>query len=144
MPDCKHPYFGDKGGLDRHKREVHGSKTYCCPITSCKRHARGFPRKYNLSEHQKRCHPDQSLNAAIASIQRSPNRTIFDRTEKEKLQIGDDEASSPEMEINTGVGKARDGRLREKLERLCALRTEIDGDIEALKRALDVLGDSSL
>jgi hypothetical protein len=64
--NCKHTRFGDKGGLGRHNREVHGSQTHCCPITSCNRHVRGFPRKYNLFEHQKRCHSSQSPNFGTA------------------------------------------------------------------------------
>jgi hypothetical protein len=66
VPNCKHTRFGDKSGLDRHNREVHGSQTHFCPITSCKRHVRGFPRKYNLFEHQKRCHSSQSPNFGTA------------------------------------------------------------------------------
>jgi hypothetical protein len=44
---------------DRHKREVHEpTKLRCCPVVTCKRHTKGFPRKYNLFEHMKRCHPN--------------------------------------------------------------------------------------
>jgi hypothetical protein len=49
--NCKHTCFGDKGGLDRHNRNAHGPQTHCCLITLCKRHVRGFPRKYNVFEH---------------------------------------------------------------------------------------------
>jgi hypothetical protein len=63
---------------------------------------------------------------------------------KQGVRIGDEEASSPEMVISGDVANASGGRLREELERLCALRGEIDGDIEALKRTLDILGESSL
>jgi len=143
VPNCKHPRFGDKGGLDRHRREVHGSKTYCCPNASCKRHTKGFPRKYNLFEHQKRCHPTTS-----ASMQRSLNRTHFDGVVPEELGRGDEEPSSPEMTITGDVARFGSGKLQERLERLCALRVEfksniveLDGDIEALKRTLDVFGE---
>jgi len=123
VPNCKHTRFGDKGGLDRHISEVHGSQTHCCPITSCKRHIRGFSRKYNLFEHQKRCHSFQSPNLAPPSILRQ--------------QESYDDGSSPEMIIGGG------GRLREKLDNLYKMRAEIEVDIEAVKRSLNLLGEDS-
>jgi hypothetical protein len=36
------------------------------------------------------------------------------------------------------------GRLREKLDNLYKMRAEIEVDIEALKRSLDLLGEDSL
>jgi hypothetical protein len=54
----------------------------------------------------------------------------------------DEESSSPDI-MTMDVGRNSGGRLREKLERLCKLRAEIDGDIEALKRTLDILRESS-
>src|ERR1700730_7089371 len=50
---CNGKNFGDKGGFERHKREVHGSKVYKCPVLYCKR---GFKRRYNLVRHQMRAH----------------------------------------------------------------------------------------
>ena len=136
--NCKHPCFRDKGGLDRHDREVHGSQTYCCPIASCKRHVRGFSRKYNLFEHQKRCHSSQSPNLAPPSILRQQNHTSDSmRGQQESYEGG------PSSEMVTGSGEM----LREKLENLYKMRAEIEVeievDIEALKRSLDLLaGDS--
>ncbi|KAH8654638.1 hypothetical protein BGZ60DRAFT_435756 [Tricladium varicosporioides] len=145
VPNCKHPRFGDKGGLDRHKREVHGSKFYCCPNISCKRHTKGFPRKYNLFEHQKRCHPTASV-----SMQRSLNLTHFNGVLPEELGGGDEEPLSSEMTITGDVARFGSGKLQERLERLCALRAEfknniveLDDDIEALKRTLDIFRESS-
>ncbi|KAH8598583.1 hypothetical protein B0O99DRAFT_44914 [Bisporella sp. PMI_857] len=129
VPDCKHTRFGDKSGLDRHNREVHGSQTYCCPITSCKRHIRGFPRKYNLFEHQKRCHSSQS-----PSILRQQNHTNYSMNGQQESYKG---GSSSEMVTEGG------GRLKEKLENLYKMRAEIEVDIEALKRSLDLLGEDS-
>jgi hypothetical protein len=143
VPGCKHPWFGDKGGLDRHNREVHGSKTYCCAIPTCKRHTRGFPRKYNLFEHQKRCHPGQSLNAALTLTRTSQNHTSFDHEGPEEAQYGDEEASSPEVTVTWDMTRAGGGRLQEKLESLYVLRMEIDNDIEALKRVADILDGPS-
>lgn len=51
--------------------------------------------------------------------------------------------SSPDMTVTGDVIRSGGGRLQEELERLCALRVEIDGDIEALKRTMDILGNSS-
>ncbi|KAI9841844.1 MAG: hypothetical protein M1838_003362 [Thelocarpon superellum] len=61
--DCGAPPFGDMGGLYRHLREVHrvreGDRAvteYFCPEKQCERHKRGFPRRWNLTEHQRRVH----------------------------------------------------------------------------------------
>lgn len=60
---CDAPAFGDAGGLFRHQREVHKSREgdrvlseYFCPDVRCERHTRGFPRRWNLMEHQRRIH----------------------------------------------------------------------------------------
>ncbi|KAH8774234.1 hypothetical protein BGZ57DRAFT_855011 [Hyaloscypha finlandica] len=101
VPNCKHTRFGDKGGLDRHNREIHGSQTHCCPITSCKRHVRGFPRKYNLSEHQKRCHSSQLPNLAPLSILEQQNHTSDSMKGQQESYEG---GSSPEMATGGGGG----------------------------------------
>jgi hypothetical protein len=141
---CKHPRFGDKGGLDRHRREVHGDKTHCCPISSCKRHIKGFPRKYNLFKHQKLWHPGQSPNSALAVIRTSEARINLEGEGMEEAQVQDEEASSPEMTITSDLTVTGSGKVQEKLRDLLALRAEIDLDIEALKRALNILEGSSL
>jgi hypothetical protein len=81
-------------------------------------------------------------------MQRSLNRTHFDGVVPEELGRGDEEPSSPEMTITGDVARFGSGKLQERLERLCALRVEfksniveLDGDIEALKRTLDVFGE---
>lgn len=55
--------FGDKAGLLRHLREVHGKRTpgqpaqiFKCPEINCKRHDRGFGREHNMLEHHRRIH----------------------------------------------------------------------------------------
>lgn len=80
-------------------------------------------------------------------MQRSLNRTHFDGVVPEELGMGD-VPSSPEMAITGDVTKFGSGKLQERLERLCALRVEfksniveLDGDIEALKRTLDIFGE---
>jgi hypothetical protein len=145
---CKHPRFGDKGGLDRHKREVHGEKTHCCPIPSCKRHIKGFPRKYNLYKHQKNCHPGQSPNSALAVIRSSGAHINLEGEGMEEMQVQDEEASSPEMTITSDLITSDliitgSGKIQEKLRELLELRAEIDLDIEVLKRAANILEGSS-
>jgi len=73
-------------------------------------------------------------------IERSQNRTYFDHEGTEGARYREEEASSPEIMV---TGDVSSGRLREELERLRALRVELDSDIQALERAMDILGDSS-
>jgi len=140
VPGCKHPRFGDKGGLDRHKREVHGgSQSYCCPITSCKRNTKGFPRKYNLFEHQKRCHPGQPPNTSMLLTRTARSRTNSHRQGTEDAGYGDEETSSlGRLEYGDVVGNGGGG-LQEKLERLRAQRAELDKDIEAVERIMTLV-----
>ena len=65
------------------------------------------------------------------------------------LGKGDEEPLSPEVTITGDMAKFGNGKLQERLEMLCALRmefknniTELDGDIEALERTLDIFGES--
>ncbi|KAK0116290.1 hypothetical protein ONS95_013312 [Cadophora gregata] len=54
--NCKAREFTNPGDLKRHQRTVHSKGAFFCPISSCKRHARGFGRKDNRDEHLKRVH----------------------------------------------------------------------------------------
>ena len=111
LPNCKFPRFGDKAGLGRHKREVHGPNMYYCPIVSCKRHTKGFSRTYNLSEHRKRCHP-----AASASMQRSLNHTHIDGVLPDDLGRGNKKSSSSETTKFGDVARLGSWGLEDKLK----------------------------
>lgn len=145
VAECKRPRFSDKGGLDRHKREVHGPRTYRCPITSCKGHSKGFARKYNLYEHQKRCHPGPPSSSTRGRDQAPRNLVRVDSTEHDRTEGVRDEggASSPSTMLIDDVVGAKTGRLHEKISQLLVVRAEIDRDIEALKRAVDILDNAS-
>jgi hypothetical protein len=82
-------------------------------------------------------------------MQSSLNRTHFDGVLPEELGRGDEEPLSPEMTTTGDVARFGSGKLQGRLERLCALRVEfennikeLDGDIEALKRTLDIFGET--
>lgn len=140
-PGCKHPCFDNKGSLDRHRREVHGSRTYCCPFVTCKRHIQGFPRKYNLFEHQKHCHRGYSPNTApggcIPSFQ--PRTSLCGRGSEGGISSGGDVSSPMEMPITKDVTRANAGGLLEKLEGMYALREELCNDIATVEGALHIM-----
>lgn len=58
---CRVNNFATSGDLKRHEREVHAAPTFVCPITSCKRHRKGFSRKDNLAQHMRRTHEAPAL-----------------------------------------------------------------------------------
>jgi hypothetical protein len=91
-----------------------------CPVASCKRQQKGFPRKYNLFEHMKRSHPNFSQKGQ-------------DRTQGEEAEI---------RGTRDGISSGG-GRMIEELERLCAIKAKVDGDIRALERTMSILGDSA-
>ena len=110
---CAGKNFGDKGGLDRHRREVHGTETYTCPITSCPRNKHGFGRKYNLLLHQNRRHRLQT-----PSLHRARSNTSGDIVERSTAIEGD---------VNSNQA------LQSKLRNLQVLRARLDKDIVSLQ-----------
>lgn len=144
---CKGRDFGDKGGLSRHQKEVHGinnPKIYLCPVRTCKRHQKGFPRKYNLFDHQKRRHPQPStpLPAPSQILRQLGEETRESNTNEGP---GDDTRREAAMvdysSANLTIGE---GELRAKLQNLHAVRMELDGDILTLEKALGIIGDTYL
>jgi len=91
-----------------------------CPVALCKRQQKGFPRRYNLFEHMKRCHPN--FNGREQDCTRGEHAEI--------MGAGD-------------VIKSGGGRIRDELERLSSIRAEVDEDIRALERAMSIIGDSA-
>ena len=60
---CNVKPFGDKAGLIRHSREVHGAQAeggaapdFRCSVAGCKRGRKGFSRQWNLDQHYRRMH----------------------------------------------------------------------------------------
>ena len=142
---CNHKSFGDKGGLDRHKREVHGSQVYTCPILSCKRNKKGFHRRYNLLEHQKRAHgsqPSRLLRACSDTLDELSEGE--GRTQTPQCEIGGETldggevGSADTMRGESNVSSPQD--LRMKLRDLRIMRAELDEDIRTVERALSIMG----
>ncbi|KAH7403322.1 hypothetical protein BKA64DRAFT_446990 [Cadophora sp. MPI-SDFR-AT-0126] len=113
-PPCTNVPFSDQTCLSRHVREKHGSEMYYCPISTCKRYRKGFPRRFNLLAHKRRCHPEQasSLNELLKDSPR--------------------EGTS---------GSRGDNRLWAKLNELKELRHEIDEEIGTLEDASRIMSD---
>jgi hypothetical protein len=81
------------------------------------------------------------------AVARGPNnRAKFQHGPSEVAQDEEQELPSPAMSFmkpTSDVPRASTIRLREKLRDLLALRAEIDRDVDALKRTIDILDDSS-
>jgi hypothetical protein len=145
---CNYRRFGDKAGLTRHLREVHGTEVHYCLFVLCNRNSRGFPRKYNLIQHQKRCHSDQSTHLQRET---SPSSSL------DLLQGGDDIAkpglppiretdrlSGTEIDCTRGESSSQvEDRVMKRLRELKILRAEIDRDIAMLEGTLGLIGENS-
>ncbi|PVH87166.1 hypothetical protein DL98DRAFT_268277 [Cadophora sp. DSE1049] len=114
-PPCTNRSFSDPTCLTRHIREKHGSEMYYCPISTCKRYRKGFPRRFNLLSHKRRCHPDQasSLNEVL------------------------EESST----AGRGDGFRNDNSLWVKLNELRELRRGIDEEIGTLEDAARIMSE---
>jgi hypothetical protein len=144
-PSCNRKSFSNKGGLDRHSREVHSSLSYTCPVQSCPRSKRGFNRRYNLWQHQKKHQPlgPSKFLQSYSSTPEEPSRSEIEIRNPEHedniLELNSDETNQsllvPGDEEITG-----DQSLHAKLRALKTLRAEIDGDIISLEKALKIMG----
>jgi hypothetical protein len=130
---------------------------YYCPYLSCERHTRGFPRKYNLVQHQRKCHGDQqSLHTHTIRGQAKASGSSLDLTEHESIytELGSvanaeiDGESGTDITYTTGDSYPKgEDRMRHKLRFLKAQRAEMvqefDRDIATMERALSLMGEYS-
>jgi len=73
----------------------------------------------------------------------SRDLTHSHREGTEGVPDGDEEGSSPDVTDTGGGARTGSGRLQEELARLYELQVEIDSDIQVVKRALEIVGESS-
>jgi hypothetical protein len=145
---CNGKNFGDKGSFERHKREVHGSQTYKCPVLSCKRHKKGFNRRYNLLEHQRRAHSAQPSGYFRASYSTADEVSEGNgSTPTPEREIGAEAMDEGEVEsaieMRGDVTMNSRQEIRAKLRALLKMRAELDEDIRSMKSALRIMGDES-
>lgn len=128
MPNCIAPPFGDAGGLFRHRREVHRRNSsnvqigdgkdsntngdtdlvieHFCPEESCQRSLKGFPRRWNLREHQRRVHQVQLHSSAPG---RAPRHSDGDRDGANNLKRSISTVScSSSASVTSNVAKTAD------------------------------------
>ncbi|KAH9223708.1 hypothetical protein DL95DRAFT_440621 [Leptodontidium sp. 2 PMI_412] len=139
---CNNLTFGEKAGLHRHRREVHGLAKLFCPFPSCRRYSRGFPRQRNLDVHLKTQHKGLGLSEE------------GDVVLSDELQNSGFEGGEGEIGLITGGGEIDGGKmmcvdmssLHLKLRELEVEKREleicqsrVDEDILALKRVLQIV-----
>ncbi|KFY15645.1 hypothetical protein V492_01842 [Pseudogymnoascus sp. VKM F-4246] len=134
---CNSKSFSNKSGLERHKREVHSSQQFKCPILSCHRSKRGFHRRYNLSEHQRRVHGSQSSNFP-ASCSNSEDVFESEGTTSPECEV-DAKEENRDMEITDAGSNTRE-EVMSKLRDLRTIREELNEDIKSMERVLSIMG----
>lgn len=158
---CTSRPFGDKAGLVRHGREVHGksnrgqpAQTFACPEVNCKRHHRGFAREYNMLEHHRRIHEEPTVDGVVVKAQgfesvRDQMR-LSSRAKEDSPSGGCSESNDSALETADKLSGHRQGSsgttlqvLRAELERLKAQRERalqtFDEEIEALSTSLRIM-----
>ncbi|KAI9804241.1 MAG: hypothetical protein M1833_007048 [Piccolia ochrophora] len=162
---CDAPAFGDAGGLFRHQREVHKTRDgdrpiteYMCPELRCERHKRGFPRRWNLMEHQRRVHglekgtvssPTANERRIIKQVKRSdsqPSRVPSSGSDDRFYQSMSSVCNSPIARRNSKSSNSPTTMgLLKKLEELELTKKKLEGEtkkisenIQAVKHTLDV------
>ncbi|KAH7319354.1 hypothetical protein BKA65DRAFT_100629 [Rhexocercosporidium sp. MPI-PUGE-AT-0058] len=126
--ECRNRKFSDQACLSRHLREKHDPEMHYCPITTCNRHRKGFPRRLNLLAHKRRCHPNTFSHSFVDSSQVSPK---------------DNDVIDNELLVAGGVSEVgyleADDRLGIKLKALMDLRVELASDLDVLDREIGIL-----
>jgi hypothetical protein len=133
---CPHPQFKDNAGLQRHTREVHHStetrKIFTCPIKTCKRNLKGFARKYTLRDHLRHFHPKFAEEPTELLAQTSP---LEQQRENFPTQDGAFTENPNPVSSGNGLGES----LAQRLVRLKNIRQELEKDIKAIERTLDIM-----
>jgi hypothetical protein len=140
---CKGNAFGDKASLHRHETEKHGkhsAKRYLCPVESCPRARKGFPRKSNRNLHVTTRHHDFSFA--------TPGGIMEDGGASESPEQAVDEGLGTQLDCGAGEMAAVENRrglefkLKELEKEKSALdlrRSRVDEDIRALKRSIQLV-----
>ncbi|KAH8594465.1 hypothetical protein B0O99DRAFT_178594 [Bisporella sp. PMI_857] len=129
---CTVNSFGTKGDLQRHHRQVHERHQFRCPVYSCDRHNQGFGRKDNLREHLRRMH---SLHDNGSDALEMDDGAIKDTSLTSAPEIIPDVRSDQPHPVRPPL-KAE---LEAELIKLEATKAEMERDIEALKRVLQMM-----
>jgi hypothetical protein len=144
ISSCKANDFSNAGDLRRHRREVHNSPAFTCPIITCKRHRKGFGRKDNLIQHLKRTHGEDAIESTLASssVANGNGDIVTSPNAESSMASESGESCGDEMEITVAKSSEK-ASLVAKLQELQALKEEaiakFDGDITALKRVLSFM-----
>ena len=136
----------------RHGREIHGRyekgqpiRQYRCPVASCPRHNRPFPRLANMREHCQRKHSDivESIDKQSADLEAQPysieasealgNSQSLERSHSLSL------SATESMEVDSS--KDADTRsIQSVLQKLIGQRERLDDEIRTLVKAIGVVG----
>lgn len=97
--------FSSKAVLTRHEKEshqMHAANMFYCPVETCDRHTRPFPREYNMGDHITRVHRDLDAKAYIKNTKR--------------VSVTSKKSSGSKSKQNGAVRKSAKNK-REKLEK---------------------------
>src|ERR1700759_4211602 len=75
---CNGLAFSSKAVLTRHEKESHGmhqAEQYFCPVATCERASRPFPREYNMCDHINRVHKDLNASAYMKKTSRRSKKS---------------------------------------------------------------------
>jgi uncharacterized Zn-finger protein len=141
---CTVKDFSNLGDLRRHRREVHSSPSFICPVVTCNRHRRGFGRRDNLTQHLKRTHVVDSAGAALVSNSIGDGKEGIATTPNDECSMasGNEQSAADEVDM-TGSKPADKMSLIAKLRELQVSKeksmTKFDDDIAALKRVISFM-----
>jgi hypothetical protein len=127
-PSCNGTQFSSKAVLTRHEKETHGmheASVYKCPISSCERHTRSFPREYNMWDHIQRVHKDVDMTPYLKKSKRAKRSHAGSASSGSGSSIGSKPMLSNNGTVRKSSGRPRPQKQLEKRFRECQERIRI-------------------
>jgi hypothetical protein len=165
VPECKNAAFSSKAVLTRHEKESHGmhqAEQFFCPVSTCERASRAFPREYNMCDHINRVHKEIDVSnfmkktrkakkpksssrsgsmatpvsvrviAGTASKRSGSGRTKRDRLEKMERSYEKTLAMNDQLWAEISKGDRRDYQTKENIRKLRDNLMKLEDTLQAL------------
>jgi hypothetical protein len=146
-PQCHNQSFSSKAVLPRHEKETHGlhaAEQYRCPVLTCERNKRPFPREYNMADHIQRVH--KTIDAATYLKKGRRSRKVSHSGPSggvgNKFKMEEDGACTPVA--GRGVRKQRGVRRRDAEKMYNEQLSQVVAVFESLKGGMEMVSNRRL
>lgn len=120
---------------------MHEASVFFCPVESCNRHTRAFPREYNLGDHIARVHKELDVTAHLKKTKRSAKKnTVAANVSKAIPVAGFGSRRQSNIKSKRETSEKRYKALRGKIAR-AVIQLPEHPDLKGLKDIQDLVAD---